>query len=100
MQRCLISWFPHNRINDKKKVAIIYKTGLDSFVDFDPQMYKRKKSNEQLEKEEDWANGKPGLFDEDKLTPLDVRILINAEEELDQTVYFTRLLPCADGRRF
>ena len=87
-------------INDKKKAAIIDKTVLDSFVDFDPQMYMRKKSNEQLEKEEDWGKGKHGLFDEDQLTPLDVRILIRAEEELEQTVNFTRLLPCADGRRY
>ena len=87
-------------INDKKKAAIIDKTALDSFVDFDPQMYMRKKSNEQLEKEEDWGKGKHGLFDEDQLTPLDVRILIRAEEELEQTVNFTRLLPCADGRRY
>ena len=87
-------------ITDKKKADIMDKTGLKSLVEFDPQMYTRVKSIEQLEKEKDWAENQSAGFDEDKLTPLDVRILLRAEEEFEQTVNFSRLFPCKDSSRY
>ena len=87
-------------INDRKKAVIMNKTGLKTLLQFDHQMYAREKSKEQLQKEEEWAENKTSLFDVDKLSALDVRILMKAEEELEQTVNFSRLFPCKDGRQY
>ena len=85
-------------INDKKKANIMEKTGLETLIEFDPQMYSRKKDDEQMQKEKDWADNKSGMFAEENLTALDVRVLIRAEEELEQTANFSRLFPAIDSR--
>ena len=85
-------------LNDRKKAAIMNKTSLKTFIDFDPQMYTRFKSKEQLTKEKETIPS--SLLDEEKLTPCEVRILMRAEEELSQTVNFSRLFPCKDGKKY
>eukprot|EP00092_Neocalanus_flemingeri_P003383 GFUD01003624.1.p1 GENE.GFUD01003624.1~~GFUD01003624.1.p1 ORF type:complete len:534 (+),score=140.74 GFUD01003624.1:66-1667(+) len=87
-------------INHRKKTVIMDKTGLVSLIEFDPQMYTRNKNKEQLQREKNWAENKFSFFDDDELTSLDVRILMKAEDELEQTVNFSRLFPCKDGQKY
>ena len=63
----------------------------DTKIEFEPKLYSRVKSEQQLEKEEYYAEEglQPedylDIVDEENLTPRDVRLLVRAEEELDES---------------
>ena len=76
------------------------RNGLSSMVKFDPQMYSRNRNVDQLKKVRDWVTKTQSVFNLDKLSPMDVRTLIQAEEELEQTVNFSRIFPCETTGRY
>ena len=85
-------------LTNKRKKAIGDRNAIESWVEFDSQMYARKRNNNDSYKDEN--NDKSIIFDESKLNSADIRVLIKSEDELDQTVNFTRLLPCAGGQKY
>jgi len=87
-------------IDVKRETSIIYKNGLASMVKFDPQMYSRNRNVKQLKKERDWITKKQIVFNLEKLSPMDVRTLLQAEEELEQTLNFSRLFPCKTLKKY
>ena len=86
--------------------ALVERYGIESRLEFDPRLYSRVKSEEQVEKEEYYEE--EGLQRDDyrdmvaeaELTPRDVRILVRAEEELGQCQLYTRIFPRADSDKF
>ena len=75
-------------------------------IEFEPRLYSRVKSEQQLEKEEYYAEEamEPedyiDIVDEESLTPRDVRLLVRAEEELEQCKNFRRIFPSAESSKF
>jgi len=91
---------------NKQRQALLERYHLQSPLDFEPKLYTRVKTEEQLEKEEYYSGS--GLdpeeyldmvSDED-LTPRDVRTLIRAEEELSQCHNYTRIFPSPESTKF
>lgn len=90
----------------KQRQALVERYGIESRLEFDPRLYSRVKSEEQVEKEEYYEEA--GLQRDDyrdmvaeaELTPRDVRILVRAEEELGQCQLYTRIFPRADSDKF
>ena len=75
-------------------------------IEFQPKLYSRVKSEQQLEKEEDYGEEdlEPedyiDMVEEDNLTPRDVRLLVRAEEELDQCRNYRRIFPDGESSKF
>ena len=78
----------------------------DTKIEFEPKLYSRVKSEQQLEKEEYYAEEdlEPEDFldmvEEENLTPRDVRLLVRAEEELDQCRNYRRIFPDGESSKF
>ena len=78
----------------------------DTKIEFEPKLYSRVKSEQQLEKEEYYAEEglQPedylDIVDEENLTPRDVRLLVRAEEELEQCRDFRRIFPDSESGKF
>ena len=78
----------------------------DNKIEFQPKLYSRVKSDQQLEKEEYYAeeNLDPedylDIVDEQNLTPRDVRLLVRAEDELEQCRNFKRIFPDSVSSKF
>jgi len=87
----------------KQKQVLMEKYNLQT-LDFEPNLYSRNKTEEQEEKEEYY--NEEGLQREDymdildDLSPRDVRLLIRAEEELNQCKHYTRIFPTHDSNKF
>ena len=75
-------------------------------IEFQPKLYSRVKSEQQLEKEEDYGEEdlEPedylDMVEEENLTPRDVRLLVRAEEELDQCRNYRRIFPDGESSKF
>ena len=78
----------------------------DTKIEFQPKLYSRVKSDLQLEKEEYYAeeNLEPedyfDIAEEKNLTPRDVRLLVRAEDELEQCRNFRRIFPDCVSSKF
>ena len=96
-----MDWF-----HDQSFQILIDRYNLQNPIEFEPKLYSVQKTEEQLEKEEYYAES--GLVREDyidmvndeELTPRDLRILIRAEEELNQCKMYTRIFPSQDSTKF
>jgi len=95
--------------NYKQKQALVERYHLDdSKIEFEPKLYSRVKSEEQIEKEEYYHCAEEALepedyqdmVEEENLTPRDLRLLVRAEEELEQCNNFTRIFPSAESSKF
>jgi len=92
--------------SQKHRQILIDRYNLQNPIEFEPKLYSVQKTEEQLEKEEYYAES--GLVREDyidmvndeELTPRDLRILIRAEEELNQCKMYTRIFPSPDSTKF
>eukprot|EP00092_Neocalanus_flemingeri_P076614 GFUD01095045.1.p1 GENE.GFUD01095045.1~~GFUD01095045.1.p1 ORF type:complete len:170 (+),score=45.76 GFUD01095045.1:39-512(+) len=87
------------KLNKKILKTIAAKYEMKDLVEFDPKLYSREKTLIQMKKE-DLLTREDILRDEylllgkeDNLTGRDVRILMKAEEELAETVNFSRVFP-------
>jgi len=102
----LVGFHFTGKANGKQKQALKEKYNLTNSLEFEPRLYNRAKSEEQIEKEEYYAHEDTTrddyleLSEEDTLTPRDIQILIRAEEELNQCKGFSRIFPRKDSYKF
>ena len=82
------------------------KYDLENLKEFYPKLYSREKSLMQRKKEEYYTRENMTrqeyllLRKGENLTGRDVRILVKAEEELSQTIHFSRLFPRKDSYKY
>ena len=86
--------------------ALTERYGIQNQLNFEPRLYARAKTEAQEEKEEYYNEeglGREDYLDmvtEEELTPRDVRVLVQAEEELAQCRLYTRIFPDKDSNKF
>ena len=95
-----------DKLNKKMRKTLAESYEIRNVVEFDPKMYAREKTKSQMKKEEFFTSEDMSreeylfLREEENLTGRDVRILIKAEEELSETVNFSRLFPRKDSYKY
>ena len=95
-----------HKISKNKSKVLSEKYDLKNVKEFDAKLYSREKSLMQRKKEEYYTREDMPreeyllLRKGENLTGRDVRILVRAEEELAQTVNFSRLFPCKDSYKY
>ena len=81
----------------KHNKAVVRTLQLEQFgirnISYDEQLYSKRKLDEEVVKEKNCGSDDDILA---SLTPADVRSLIKAEEELNQTKHWSRLVPSSD----
>ena len=94
------------KLNTKKRKILSEKFELKNVVQFDPKLYTREKTFMQRKKEEFFTTENMTreryllLRNGEDLSGRDVRVIMKAEEELAETVNFSRLFPRKDSYKF
>ena len=88
----------------KHNKAVVKCLELEQFgiknISYDERLYMKRKLTEEVEKECLYSAGIESSTILNNLTPNDVRLLIRAEEELNQTRNWSRLLPSCNRRQY